>query len=212
MKLCIVPMKPLARAKARLAEVLSPEDRRRLSLAMLEDVVIAARALDEVWVLNSDDDAADVAARLGAEPKPDPTPDEGLNASLKAATADAAVAGAHGVLVLSADLAAVRGNDVRAMALGTGVVLAPDRTARGTNALWRMPPDAIPAMFGVDSRRAHEAFARAHRIPFAIVARPALALDIDSPRDMADVRSLGPGEATRAVLDDLGYPAGRVGR
>src|SRR5688572_27718997 len=82
MRLCIVPMKPLEHAKARLSDVLSPAERRALSLAMLEDVVRAATALDAVWVLNSDDDAAVVAARAGGEPRPDPTPSEGLNASL----------------------------------------------------------------------------------------------------------------------------------
>jgi len=73
MNLCIVPMKPLARAKARLAEVLSPEQRRALSLAMLEDVIGAARALDHVWVLHSDDDAAEVIRRRPMRSQPDTT-------------------------------------------------------------------------------------------------------------------------------------------
>jgi len=65
-------MKPLAQAKARLAPVLSPEERRSLSLAMLTDVVRAAGELDVVWVLNSDDDAAEAARAAGGEPRPDP--------------------------------------------------------------------------------------------------------------------------------------------
>ena len=74
MKICLVPMKPLEHAKARLAPVLSADQRRALSLAMLTDVVRAAGALDVVWVLNSDEDAAAVARAEGAEPRPDPAP------------------------------------------------------------------------------------------------------------------------------------------
>lgn len=210
MRLCIVPMKPLAHAKARLSEVLSPEERRALSLAMLADVVRAARALDAVWVLNSDDDAAEVATRAGGESRPDPTPSEGLNASLTHATADAVAAGARGVLVLSADCPAATGEDVRAMAIGAGVTLAPNREASGTNALWRMPPDVIPVQFGPRSRFAHEVRAVTHGIPCAIIPRPGLGLDVDRPRDLDAAWEMPTlGAATRAALTALGYPQRR---
>ncbi len=209
MKLCIVPMKPLAHAKARLASVLSPEERRELSLAMLRDVVRAAGALDAVWVLNSDDDAAAVAREEGAEPRPDPSPGDGLNASLDRATAMANEEGARGVLVLSADCPAATQADVRAVAIGNGVVMAPDRYGTGTNALWRSPPDAIITAFGGNSRRSHTALAHVHHVPFAVLPLPRLALDVDRPADLADVWTLGPGDATRAALEALGYPSRR---
>src|SRR5919106_1215662 len=46
-----------ATAYERLAPTLSADERRRLSLAMLADVITAARAYDRVWVLNSDAEA-----------------------------------------------------------------------------------------------------------------------------------------------------------
>jgi 2-phospho-L-lactate guanylyltransferase len=212
MKLCIVPMKPLVRAKARLAELLSPEQRRSLSLAMLGDVVRAAHALDVVWVLHSDDDAAEVARAAGAQARLDPSPDGGLNPSLEAVTAQAVEAGAAGVLVLAADCPAATGDDVRAMAIGPGVTLAPNLDATGTNGLWRMPPDAIPTFFGPNSRLAHESYARTRGIPFAIVPRAGLGLDVDRPRDLdAAWRAPSLGEATRDALRALGYPQ-RAGR
>lgn len=161
MRIAIVPMKPLARAKARLAPVLTPAQRRALSLAMLEDVVRAAACLDAVWVLNSDADAAAVARAAGGEPLPDPAPGAGLNASLDAATAMATQAGAAGVLILSADCPAVAAEDVEEIARGAGVAIAPDSGGEGTNALWREPPDGIPVAFGEGSRAAHEQLARA---------------------------------------------------
>lgn len=206
MNLCLVPMKPLDRAKERLAEALSADDRRALSLSMLTDVVAACSVMDEVWVLNSDGDAADAARAAGATPVADPTPDQGLNASLNAATRLAADAGAVSVLIVSADLPAIRADDVRAMILGEGIALAPNRYGTGTNALWRRPADLIDVYYGSDSRRAHQGLAFARGIPCAIVTRQALALDVDAPRDLDDVMALGPGDATRATLNALGYP------
>lgn len=211
MKLCIVPMKPLARAKQRLGPVLSPEQRRALSLAMLEDVCRAAGALDAVWVLNSDDDAAEVAARAGAEPRGDATPDGGLNASLEAATGDAVAAGASGILILSADCPATTQDDVRALSVGRGVILAPDRTGRGTNALWRSPADAIAVAYGPDSRRAHFSICHVRGVPFAVIPRRNVSLDIDAPRDLELASDFPLGDATRALLATLGYPSRRRG-
>src|SRR5438874_4334113 len=161
-------MKPLAHAKARLAPVLSSEQRRALSLAMLRDVVRAAGALDAVWVLNSDDDAAAVAREEGAEARPDPAPGEGLNASLDKATAMAIAEGARGVLVLSADCPAAARADVKTLAIGAGVVMAPDRYGTGTNALWRSPPGVIITSFGGNSRRSHTALAHGHLLSLAV--------------------------------------------
>lgn len=206
MRICVVPMKPLAEAKARLAPMLGPEERRRLSLAMLTDVVDAALALDRVWVLQSDDEAAAVAMRRGAEPRPDPAPGRGLNASLEAATADAVAHGATGVLVVSADLAAATAEDLHELAQGHGVALAPDRAGTGTNALWRTPPDAIATAFGQESRSAHEEAARRAGVGFRIVDAPRLAADVDTPDALATVWALGPGPATRRALEEMGIP------
>src|SRR5437879_4080956 len=157
MRICIVPMKPLAHAKARLAPVLSPDERRSLSLAMLTDVVRAAGELDVVWVLNSDDDAADAARAAGGEPRPDPAPGEGLNASLDAATAQATVEGARGVLVLSADCPAATRADVKAIAMGDGVVMASERYGTGPNAVWTSPSAAVHESLGRNSQPAYRA-------------------------------------------------------
>lgn len=205
-RLCIVPVGPLARAKERLSPVLEPDERRALSLAMLTDVVRAARGFDAVWVLCSDADAAEVAAREGAEARADPTPDGGLNASLDAATRDALREGAGALLIVSQDCCAATPADLAAMTLGPGVAVAPNRPGSGTNALWRMPPDAIPeCYFGERSRQAHESYARTHGVPFAIVPNERLGLDVDRPEDLAAVFPIA-GDATRAALEDLGYP------
>jgi 2-phospho-L-lactate/phosphoenolpyruvate guanylyltransferase len=201
-------MKPLARAKERLSVVFSAADRRRLALAMLSDVVVAAKGFDAVWVVCSDDDAAAVATDAGATPVPDRTPDVGLNESLAATTAEAIEAGATGMLIVSSDCPAATPDELSRLALGDGVTMATDRARRGTNALWRQRPDLIPTYFGPDSRRAHQGTCYGFQIPFAIIPCEGLAIDVDEPRDLELVAPLA-GPATREVLSDLGYPAPR---
>jgi 2-phospho-L-lactate/phosphoenolpyruvate guanylyltransferase len=203
-RLAIIPVKPLAHAKERLATALSAEERRALSLAMLADVVAAASVLDEVWVLNSDADAAAVAIEAGAVSKTDPVPDAGLNSSLTIATESASAAGAGGVLVLAADLPSATKIDVDAMVDGPGVLLAPNRSGDGTNALWRSPPRAIDVAFGRGSLSAHERLARAGEIALRLVRRRGLALDVDEPPDLRAAIQLGTGAHTRAILESIG--------
>src|SRR4051812_47400037 len=65
----IVPLKRLDQAKTRLAEVLSPPERRQLMEALLGDVLGVLRAvpqIDRVVVASSDPGAAAIAARYDA--------------------------------------------------------------------------------------------------------------------------------------------------
>lgn len=222
MNVIVVPAKPLARAKARLAAVLSVEERRALTLAMLADVctVAVASGVGAVRVVASDEDTFATAREAGAEVVADPTPDAGLVPSLEAVSPgdaadvtdaadspDSGPAGrGGGVLVLSSDLPAASPEDVRAVCGGRGVALAPDRAGGGTNALWRSPPRAIPLAFGAGSRRAHEDLAAGAGVPFRLVVRPGLALDVDTPDDLEAAWNAAIGPATRAALTQLGFP------
>lgn len=205
-------MKPLAKAKQRLSEIFTADERRALSLAMLEDVARVAAAVDQAWIICSDDDAVDVARSAGARAVPDRTPEEGLNASIAATTMEAIEYGASGMLIVSADCPAITTVDLRAVTLGAGVALATDRSLTGTNALWRQPCDVIPTWFGRMSRRAHQGLAYAQRIPFARVPRERIALDVDRPRDLERLMELGAGPRTTEALERLGYPRAPGGR
>jgi 2-phospho-L-lactate guanylyltransferase len=203
MRIVLVPMKPLAAAKERLGPALDPAERRRLSLAMLADVIDAARGFDRVWVLQSDSDAAAVAAAAGVEAVDDPAPGAGLNASLDAATSRAVRLGTTGVLVVAADLPAVTSDDLLALCERPGTAIAPDRAGVGTNALWRSPGDAIGVAFGSASFGAHRVLAREAGVGMRVVERPGLAIDVDTPADLAAAWTHGIGGNTRAALEQL---------
>jgi 2-phospho-L-lactate/phosphoenolpyruvate guanylyltransferase len=207
MRVVLIPMKPLVGAKERLAPALNPEERRRLSLAMLSDVIVAARGFERVWVLNSDADAASAAVEAEVEAVPDPAPGAGLNASLAAATERAIGEGATGVLIVSADLPAVSAADLEALSNEEGLALAPDRSGTGTNALWRAPANAIELAFGPSSLAAHERLAREAGVDMRVVERPGLALDVDVPDDLAAAWKTTVGPATRRALEEMDVAA-----
>ena len=81
----LVPAKALDQAKGRLAELLGEEERRRLALAMLEDVVRAlqgVQALDAIHVVSPDVGVLDRARDLGAIAVEEPVSVRGINQAL----------------------------------------------------------------------------------------------------------------------------------
>src|SRR3972149_7271654 len=76
----VVPVKRLDEAKGRLSVLLTPDERRRLALAMLEDVLRALQAvprIDLVAVVSPDAGALARASALGAEPLAERPPGRG---------------------------------------------------------------------------------------------------------------------------------------
>src|SRR3990172_2558015 len=85
MIVALVPAKALDRAKGRLAPLLTEDERRRLVLAMLEDVVKALQALpeiDSVAVISPDAEVLDAARAPAAEVLEEPPSVRGLNQAL----------------------------------------------------------------------------------------------------------------------------------
>jgi 2-phospho-L-lactate guanylyltransferase len=113
----IVPVKALADAKQRLACVLPPQARRRLMLAMLEDVLAALRqveAIDEVLVVTTDANAAATAERHGARVLREPRA-AGHSAAASAGFAQARAHGATRALTIPADAPLVTPDELRAL-------------------------------------------------------------------------------------------------
>lgn len=225
----IVPAKGLAQAKGRLAAVLSDEERRRLALAMLADVLaplLAVPRIQATAVVSSDPQVLALATSLGAQAIVEPPPARGVNAALThAARAFPAAGGIEALLVMPMDVPLLAAADVEAIldalpfdcAQGRpterGVVLCPSR-AGGTSALALRPPDAIPFRFGPDSFAAHCHEAALRGLSPTVLPIESLMLDIDSPADLANLlASPCPELAERArdtrshrALRDMGLP------
>jgi 2-phospho-L-lactate guanylyltransferase len=198
----VTPVRGFVQGKSRLAPVLAPGERERLTRELLARTLGAAIAActrpDRCIVVSPDPRARDYATGLGAVALEDPEPgasqstgEASLNAALSAGATEAARLGASRVLVLAADLPGISADVLvrftRASSPG-GACIAADRHRRGTNALL-LPAGAEAALrFGPDSLRAHrEAFATLG-IPLGEWHEPALAFDLDTPEDWTRAR------------------------
>lgn len=204
MRVLAVPVKPLERAKSRLATILSPSERATLSLAMFEDVLDAcvAQAGWDVWVVSRAEAALVAAVRRGARAVREHGP------SLLAAVGqvERAVAGRATTLgVVLADLPLATPEALGAalaQASAATVAAVPAESDGGTNMLLRTPPSIIPARFGRSSCSRHRLEAYRARLTLQEVRSPELGFDLDRPADLARLlESEGHGRARSVCLD-----------
>jgi 2-phospho-L-lactate/phosphoenolpyruvate guanylyltransferase len=172
----LVPLKPPALRKGRLAERLTPEERERLSGHLFERTVAvlgAVPAIGALHLLSIDRPDGWTAGWHRDEGR-------GLNPELEGVRA---ALGAGPLLVIHADLPLVAPEDVAALlerAEDQGAAIAPDRHGEGTNAVALARAPDFCFAFGLGSYALHRAQAGAA----ARVDRPGLALDCDTPDDL----------------------------
>ena len=193
-----VPVKDLATAKQRLVPALPPERRAGLARAMLADVlrVLAGCRLDAVWVVTRDAEAAMQARALGAEVLLEPE-NQGHTAAVARAQAEAARRGARVFVTVPGDVPCLAGDEVQALAGAAreapAAVFVPSRSGLGTNGVALAPPAAMPLRFGEPSFENHLAEARRRGLDPRVLSLPGLALDVDSPDDLASLVAAGAG-------------------
>lgn len=186
-----MPHRGLARAKTRLAGVLSPEERHELACGLLRHVLACAasavRGRGDVHLISPDPALAGIAAEAGASLEVQHG--MGLNEGLDQARRQALAEGVASIVVLHGDLPWLTPADVTALTDAIvrepSVAIAPDRAGTGTNGLGLRPPDAIEFQFGRGSFAAHSRAAADAGIDVALVLRDGLAFDLDTPVDLA---------------------------
>lgn len=187
----IVPVKPVAQAKQRLAGALSPERRAALTRLMQGHVlntIATASHVARLCVVGQ----ADMPLPAGTVALCDPG--NGLNAALSSALAAAARHGANRTVVIVADLPLLASNDVELLCAAAydSIAIAPDRHGTGTNALSLPLPAArgFTFAFGPDSFALHGAEAARLGLTLEQIHSPGLARDVDEPSDLADAAGL----------------------
>ncbi|MGA2928492.1 MAG: 2-phospho-L-lactate guanylyltransferase [Solirubrobacteraceae bacterium] len=211
--LAILPVKSFAGAKRRLADELEPGPRRALAEAMFSDVLLALRrvpTLDEVLVVSSDRGAQRIAGGYGATVLADE--ERGHNAAATAGVRAALAQRYERALLVPGDCPLLDPQQLEELlARPTGppsVLIVPDRHGTGTNALLLAPPDAMAPAFGPGSCRRHASQAQSHRIEHEVVELSSLALDVDTPDDLATLQATlttihGHAAHTRGMLNQL---------
>ena len=201
----LIPVKVLAQAKSRLAELAGPR-RGELALALACDTVTAVLRAGQVAravVITDDPAAAAALTRLGALVVPD-EPDDGLNAALTHGAA--VVAGkwpGSGTAALSADLPALRPLELtRALtdAAAWPNAFVADAAGDGTTLYTAAPGAAFRPAFGLASRARHAASGAAE---LELKGIPGLRRDVDTPADLRGAVELGLGRHTAPLAAEL---------
>lgn len=166
----VVPVKSMDLAKSRLSGVLDAQGRGALARQMRDHVLETLR------------EAGIASVRVASG-------DRDLNADVTEAARLAEGAGAADLLLVMADLPYLSRDDVAALIEAgrqSAVVIAEAKDG-GTNALLLRPPTVLEFAFSRErpSAQTHADRARASGIEPAIVRRPGLARDIDTPADLA---------------------------
>jgi 2-phospho-L-lactate guanylyltransferase len=196
----VVPVKRLSLAKSRLSPY-GDLRRQELALAFAADVVLAACAVARVLVVTDDEAAADVLRALGAEVAPD-DPDAGLNPALAHGAEQLRASNPGlGVATLSADLPALRADDLLAVLAQVGPGergFVADLQGTGTTILVAGPGAVLEPAFGPGSRAAHRASGA-----LELIAPERARQDVDTPADLQKVLALGAGPHTLAAARSL---------
>jgi 2-phospho-L-lactate guanylyltransferase len=181
----VLPIKGFSDAKARLGSVLSQENRASLAEFTASGLLEAAIDVD-TFVVCDNDDIAQWARQRGALVVRQNAP--GLNAAV-ACGVDAAqykhdwVLIAHSDLPFAAQLLSVVDSELAT----TAVTIVPDRHEDGTNVLVIPANCGFTFHYGPGSFAAHQAEAARLGLPVRIVRDEQLALDIDTPDDLAQL-------------------------
>ena len=180
---------------------------------MFSDVLVALRrtpAINEIIVVTGDNGAQRIAGGYGATVIGDF--DQGHNVAAHNGALQALKAGAERALMVPGDCPLLDPKQLEALIerpVGErSVLIVPDRHGTGTNALLLTPPDVFEPAFGEGSRQRHVANAEAGGAVAEVVEVPSLALDVDTPEDLDEVRDTlasthGGAARTRGMLNQM---------
>ncbi len=210
----ILPVKSFHAAKRRLADEMTPGERRVLAQAMFSDVLVAlrrAKSVGSVVVVTADADAQQIAGGYGATVLDDD--DQGHNRAARTGVEHALQRGAGRVVLVPSDCPMLDPGELDRLVTEApdepSAVIVPDRHGTGTNALVLTPPAALAPAFGPDSRRRHLVAAQANGTIGRISEVPSLALDVETPDDLDALQQAlaarhGGAAHTRGMLRQLG--------
>lgn len=183
----VVPVKGLDTSKIRLSSIFSLEERKALTVAMLEDVLKALKSskIHNIIVTSPDSAVRAIADRYAVWYIS--SSQTGLNPSLNEAIESCIHENADSVLIFPADLPLIRWKEIdKLVDLGSKektLVLSPSFDG-GTNALLMNPPNLIRVSFGPDSFFEHVKASIHKGVTLKFYASRTLALDIDTAEDL----------------------------
>jgi 2-phospho-L-lactate/phosphoenolpyruvate guanylyltransferase len=206
----VVPVKNLTEAKKRLAGHLSPEERRSLVIAMLNDVLHSLNRTNlfgQVIVISPDITLEHEAERNHSRFVRQSG--VGLNSAVRQVTKMVIEEGGSVLSCVLGDIPLVERGDFEELhKIGSGkprVVLSPSLKG-GTNVLSRTPPEVIVSTYGRWSYAKHLRTAQEKGVPVYSVSNPRLSLDIDTVDDIKTLQQRDPTGRTYAARAVKQFP------
>ena len=202
----IVPMKPLANSKTRLAQRFSPGQRAVLVMGMLSRVISAIQgaSISKIWVVGGDTQVKDMAQKFGALWLEELGCN--LNDTLGKAF-DRAFQRDASALYVAGDLPFLKSSDLHSLMQASrrrkNITLAPARRGGGTNAMLAPPGVAFRPQLGPSSFTKHLSQAAALGISVAICSSPGLGSDLDTTEDLEAYEHMEPGFLERLAADEI---------
>jgi 2-phospho-L-lactate guanylyltransferase len=200
-----LPVKEFADAKQRLSSLMTPDQRRSLAAAMLEDVLAAlvgANHLAGILVNTLDPLATALAHRFGARVITEDA--RSGHTGAVAAMARVLTREDHaGMLALPGDIPRITAVEIDALVAAhrpaPSFTIAPAHDELGSNGVLCVPAEVIPLRFGDNSYVPHLLTARRHGMEPTVLHLPGFALDIDHPDDLRAFLRAGPAMSTRTL-------------
>jgi 2-phospho-L-lactate guanylyltransferase len=210
MKAFLIPIKDPTKAKSRLSNLLSAEERRRLAWALFDDVIragVGARVPERVVLVSSFAPAIERARSLNWDVLIEDS-QASESASVDWASRILSERGFDTVMRLPADLPLVRASDIDELLSidldSPSALLVPSGEGTGTNAIIRTPPTLFPSRFGPNSLALHKEEAARVGVNCRVVNNERIALDIDEPSDVERLLECGHGSASIDLLIETG--------
>ncbi|MEE9414285.1 MAG: 2-phospho-L-lactate guanylyltransferase [Acidimicrobiales bacterium] len=179
----LIPVKAFHEAKSRLAESVVSPGRAALARSMATSVLRAGRQL-RLAVVCDDERVARWAASNGALTLW--KPGRGLNGAVTEAVEDLGAAGFDQVVVAHGDLPLAQ--SFSELLDFDGITLVPDRRRQGTNVICLPTGTGFEFSYGAGSFDRHLTEASRVATETRVVTDENLALDIDTPEDMEELR------------------------
>jgi 2-phospho-L-lactate/phosphoenolpyruvate guanylyltransferase len=216
----IIPVKPLRDSKSRLTDILSADERADLTSHLLSrtlETLNGVSAIQRTLVVSRDPAVLKIARRHGVSTFGE-SDKQDLNLAITRAAHIAMAQQADAVLIIPADLPFINVEDVEMMTAAMvpsngqaangyyyqsrAIIICPDHSNDGTNALLVCPPAGFTFQYGPGSFDRHLAEATRLGMGQRIVHAPGLKFDLDTEEDWATYQAYQAVHAGALTLDN----------
>jgi 2-phospho-L-lactate guanylyltransferase len=195
----LIPVKSLKSGKSRLSEVMSVSERKHLNEFFLRHIVQVAQEYsceDSTTIITECDDVALIAKSLGVRVI-EQRGVSGLNQAAERGVEELRANGADGILIIACDLPTIRASDLAEIAgrgVGNRIVICPDKSRTGTNAIYLAAQSQMRFQFGRNSFARHCREAEISGIVPVVHFNERIAMDVDVPEDLLSWRGTSQSE------------------